>query len=516
MSGNVVRRLSLLCFAVVVIAVGTRAEQTPEQIERQGPQDPAELETYLEGLIPSLMETHHIPGAVMIVVKDGEIFLAKGYGFADLESRRPVDPATTLFRVASVSKLFTATAAMQLVEQNKLDLQADVNATLLDFKIEERFGKPVTLANLLTHTPGFDDEFLRTSQPLDEVLVPLGRFLAEEMPKRVLPPGDMISYSNQGLALAGYLVEQVSSLPFEEYVHRNVLAPLGMNRTRFGIPTPVPQELATPYEYKGGKHRRRRYDRLIDFPAGDLITTGTDIARFMIAHLRLGKYKDARILEEGTARMMQSRQFVHHPRLTGWCYGFVEGRANGLRTIGHGGSWRGFGTQLLLIPEHDFGLFLSTNLDYSPGFFRTAQRQFFHRYFAGGSEPAPTPSEDFVNRAKGYAGSYLSIRRIRNSILKLRAFRSVARLSSSDEGTLVFRHPNDFLPPMKLVEVEPGLLREIDGDAMVSFRTDENGQVSHMFIDGFSLEKLRWYENPNVHSMAWQGAAGLFALTALG
>jgi CubicO group peptidase (beta-lactamase class C family) len=143
-----------------------------------GPQDPAELAVFLDGLLGGLMEERHIPGAVVLVVKDGSVFFAKGYGFADLETKRPVDPETTLFRVFSVSKLFTATAVMQLVEQGKLDLHADVNQYLDSFSLEERFGKPVTLANLLTHTGGFDDALLGSIQPLEREPVPLGKYLA--------------------------------------------------------------------------------------------------------------------------------------------------------------------------------------------------------------------------------------------------------------------------------------------------------------------------------------------------
>jgi CubicO group peptidase (beta-lactamase class C family) len=480
-----------------------------------GPGDPVELEIFLDGVVPSLMQAYHVPGAVVVIVKDGVVVVAKGYGYADLESRRTVEPETTLFRVASVSKLFTTTAVMQLVEQGKLDLAADVTEHI-DFELEDGFDKPITLGNLLTHTPGFDDEFLRTSQPLDAPQVPLGRFLADEMPRRVMPPGEMISYSNQGLALAGYMVERVSGQSFETYVQDNVLRPLGMEHTRFGIPGPVPSELATAYEYRAGDHIPLGFDRLLDFPAGDLITTGTDMARFMIAHLRLGRLGDVRILETSTARTMQSRQFTHHAEMNGWCYGFYEGSTNGVRTIEHGGSWRGFGTELFLIPRYDVGVFISTNLEYSPRFFRIARRRLFDRYFPAPPPARPAVSEEFDQRAEALAGNYLPVRRVRNSILKLGNLMGVLRIVPGDDGVIELHFPGDALPPRKLVEIEPNLFRDLDGDGMATVRLDDDGDVTHVLWNGGGMEKMSWRRDPAVHIVILGGALVLFVLTAAG
>jgi CubicO group peptidase (beta-lactamase class C family) len=261
-----------------------------------------------------------------------------------------VDPETTLFRVASVSKLFTATAAMQLVEQGKLELHADVNQYLEDFEIEEAYGEPVTLHHLLTHTGGFDDRFLRTGLRIGTPIQPLGRYLAERMPPRVTPPGRILSYSNHGIALVGHLVEAVTGSSFTEYVDAQVLGPLGMTRSRFFLSVPLSPDLATPYEYRGGEYRKLGYDHDLMGPAGELNTTGTDMARFMIAQLQLGRLGGKRILEEKTARLMQGQHFTHHPGLDGWCYGFQASENNGVRTIGHGGDWRGFRTSLVLLP----------------------------------------------------------------------------------------------------------------------------------------------------------------------
>lgn len=504
----------LACLAAILGAGGARAADEPVA---PGSIDATELETWLDGLVPALLETHHIPGAVVVFVRDGAPFFSKGYGYADLENHRRVDPAKTMFRVASVSKLFTATAVMQQAEAGRLDLNADVNDVLEAFRIETPVRGPITLANLLTHTAGFDDKYLRTAQSLTATPMPLGAFLAREMPEQVLPPGDLISYSNMGMALAGYMVEKSAGRRFEDYVRERILQPLDMTRSRFGIPAEVPAELAIGYEFGDGLHRDLGYDRLLDAPAGDLIATGDDMGRFMLVHLGLGALGEARILSEETALTMQSRQHGHDPRLPGWCYGFYEGRENGLRTIEHGGAWRGFGTELILVPELGAGLFVSTNLEYTRDFFRTLRRQFFDRYYPGQDGPVrvATPSGP-AGRIAGPAGTYLSTRRVRHSILKLADFMlGLYRVSTGLDGQLVIHSAGEG-PPLRMVEIEEGLYRDIDGEEMATLRRAADGRVTHILLSGAALEKMDWRGSPSVHGPVALIVLLLFILTGLG
>jgi CubicO group peptidase (beta-lactamase class C family) len=300
---------------------------------------------------------------------------------ADLETRRPVEPDRTLFRVASVSKLFVATAVMQLVEQGKLELDVDVNRSLKDFHIEEAFGEPVTLRHLLTHTGGFDDRFLYTAEPLEVLPTPLGDYLAARMPPRVMPPGRFISYSNHGYALAGHLVELASGRDFGDYVEQEIFAPLGMSSSSFGIPTPVPPDMARPYLFRKGAHQDLGLDRLRDGPAGDLVTSGSDMARFMLAHLQGGRLGELRLLGESTVSEMQREHFQLDPGLAGWCLGFAAEERNGQRAISHDGSWRGFGTGLTLVPAAGLGWFVSTNHDFHPAFFEALRDGLWDRFF---------------------------------------------------------------------------------------------------------------------------------------
>lgn len=335
---------TLMCWTLTFISIlfiglcgsgwGASTEPGPDPL-LTGPADPKELERFLDPFFAEQMERLHIPGAVFVLVKEGEIFFAKGYGYSDLERKIPVVPDRTVFRVASVSKLFTATAVMQLYERGLLRLDEDVNQYLTRFKLENNFPQPVTAAHLLTHTTGLDERQIgiaSRNQP-----IPLETNLAARMPSRVMPPGEIISYSNHGYALLGDLVEAVSGLPFSEYIDRNILHPLGMERSGF-FPSQISSpDFAVGYEYKNGSDRSLPFYGINTGPASSLMATAAEMARFMIAHLQKGRYGEARILEEATAEQIHRRQFTHHPKLAGMAYGFFEQIDNGRRAIYHGG-----------------------------------------------------------------------------------------------------------------------------------------------------------------------------------
>ncbi len=173
------------------------------------------LQLFFDKLIPLQMEKYHVPGATIVVVKNGVITFAKGYGFSRLDERVAVDPAKSLFRIASITKLFTWTAVMQLVEKGKLDLGADVNTYLTEFQLPATYPEPITLAHLMAHAAGFEDRGLIGSLArTPDKVIPLAKYLAENMPARVRPPGCVSASSNSGGVLAGHIVYIVSGSPF--------------------------------------------------------------------------------------------------------------------------------------------------------------------------------------------------------------------------------------------------------------------------------------------------------------
>jgi CubicO group peptidase (beta-lactamase class C family) len=480
----------------------TTDPQAPAGTPRAMPLTAADLAAFIDGAMAAHMPAQEIPTAVVAVVKDGQILFSKGYGFADREKRTPVDPARTLFRPGSVSKLFTWTAVVQLHERGLLDLDADINTYLKDFQIPATFPQPITMKHLLTHTPGFEDGalgFLFVRDP--SKIVPLSQSLAAHIPRRVRPPGTFSSYSNWGTAVAGLIVANISGMSFEEYVEKNILQPLGMEHSTFREPLPenLAPYIATGYRYRAGVFKPEGFEYIANFaPAGGLSASAEDMARFMIAHLQLGQFGGKRILEEGTARKMHSQIYTLDPRLPGMAYGFYESEMNGQRIIGHGGDTLWFHTNLALLPAHNLGLYVS----YVTGGGRARLellKGFLDRYFPEPGGPVLKNPADFKERGRRFAGAFRFTRHNWSTIEKLLALASTLTVSINADGNLVLSGLGE--NPMQFVEVEPLLFRQIDGWQTLAFKEDPSGGISHMFIGMLPFMptyRVPWYEAPPV------------------
>jgi len=487
----------------------------------QGLMDPQELETFVDGVIAAQLQAYHIPGATVSVVKDGELYLAKGYGYADLEKLTPVIANKTIFFPGSVSKLFTWTAVMQLEEQGLVDLNADVNIYLSDLKIPITYPQPVTLTHLLTHTAGFESRneglFVRQT---DEIM-PLRDYLVRYMPARIYPPGQVTAYSNYGSALAGYIVEQISGMPYDAYIDENIFEPLGMNHSTFQRPpeTQLAANLAVGYSFADGAYQPQ--DEWVQpAPAGGLTTTATDMARFMIAHLQEGRLGDATILRASTIQEMHQRQFTNDPRVNGWTFGFMEAELNGQRIIWHGGATYFFHSALVLLPEENGGVFISFN---SIG--GSVARQAFIQAFLDHYYPVPlpillAPPEDFSQRIEQYNGTYLETRHNETGVEKLLSLQSAVTVEAT-EGTLKtvgigFAWPESETSRYK--EVEPFVFRKIEGEGTLFFLTDGQGTVTGLIDKNdpqVVYEKQPWYETAALHLPVILTCLFIFLSTAL-
>ena len=482
-------------------AVAQDMPTEPDQVmapapQQQGPSDPQELEAFLDGIFAAQMQAYNIPGATVAVVKDGELFFAKGYGYADLEKRTPVDPDKTLFRIGSVSKLLTWTAVMQLVEQGKLNLSEDVNTYLTDFKIPDTYPEPITLAHLMTHTAGFEERCIGNSARTAEDLEPLGELLATNMPARVRSPGELAAYSNYGAALAGYIVEEVSGMPFEEYIEKNISTPLEMHHSTFRVPLPLElaPDMAVGYTYENGVYRAEEFEYFKGIaPAGSMSATATDMAKFMIAHLQDGRYGDTRILNETTAKEMHRQHFTHDPRINGVCYGFYEQNLNNQRIIMHNGATIYFHSLLMLVPEQNVGLFVNYNsigpIVPSP----ELQSAFLNRYYPVPDSPEPQPPSDFQQRAKQFTGSYKSTRSSYTTYEKVLSLTGgYPHVSATNDSLLV--------GGKQYVEVEDLFFHEVGGQQTLVFREDSQDRITHMFTGGPTVYiRLKWYETTMFH-----------------
>src|SRR2546426_6138061 len=286
--------------------------QKPEPVPSTAhPMTESDVEAFLDGLVPLQLERDDIAGVAIAVVKDGKVLFAKGYGYSDVKKKTPVSAENTLFRPGSISKLFTWTAVMQLVEQGKLDLDRDVN-DYLDFKIPATYAQPITLRNIMTHTAGFSetakDLFIKDTSDLK----PLRDYSIAHMPKRIFPPGVTPAYSNYATTLAGYIVQRTSGEPFSDYIDHHIFSPLGMIKTTFAQPLPVNLKALMSSGYKVASGGAKSFEVVQAWPAGSVSTSAIDMTHFMIAHLQNGKYADAQILRPETAEQMHSRQFAPH------------------------------------------------------------------------------------------------------------------------------------------------------------------------------------------------------------
>ena len=350
-------RLSATILLVVLILSACQPART-----RTGPVviDRNELQNFADAFFAEQLETLHIPGVVVVFVQKGEVIFAKGYGYTNLETAAPLDPEASVMRIGSISKSFVATAVMQLVEQGKLDLHADVNQYLTAFQLEDTYPEPVTLAHLLTHTAGFEDPPYVTSADSASIR-PLREYLAANMPPRTHAPGEVYIYCSHGYDLAALIVEEVSGVPFVEYMEQNIFKPLGMEHTQYLLAPPMPENLATGYFYEKGVQVPQPMDYDNSYPSGSMVSTAADMARFLMAQLQYGCYNNVCILKPETMAEMHQAQAPTPYQGQQVTFGFVEGESDGVRLLGHSGAIRGFGSILHFFPEHDLGFFLSFN-----------------------------------------------------------------------------------------------------------------------------------------------------------
>jgi CubicO group peptidase (beta-lactamase class C family) len=264
--------VAALCCMSVRNALGADSSTVPDAHIL----DTADVNAWLDGFLLYPLRFAEIPGGVVVIVKDGQIVTERGFGYADLAARRPVDPRSTLFRPGSVSKLVTWTAVMQQVEAGKIDLDADVNR-YLDFELPPRNGKPITMRNLLTHTAGFEETLKHLYASDTKTLLTLGDYLKKWTPQRIFDPGEQSAYSNYGAALAGYIVERVSGESFNNYVARRIFGPLGMAHSTFQ--QPLPENLASHMAkgYGDPSKPAQEFELVNVSPAGSMSTTADDM-----------------------------------------------------------------------------------------------------------------------------------------------------------------------------------------------------------------------------------------------
>lgn len=474
-----------------------------------------DLEAFLDGVMPLQLKREDIAGAVVLVVKDGKVLFARGYGYSDVAKKAPVSPDGTLFRPGSVSKLFTWTAVMQLVEEGKLNLDRDVN-DYLDFKIPPRDGKPITLRNIMTHTSGFEEAVQQLFISDAKDLVPLDHYVKAHLPARIFVPGTLPAYSNYATTLAGYIVQRVSGQPFDDYIEQHIFNPLGMTHTTFRQPLAAALAPMMSKGYTVASEPAKAFEVVQAFPAGSVSTTAVDMSHFMIAHLQDGQYEGAQILKPETAKLMHSVAFQNLPQLPGMCLGFYEETRNGHRIIGHAGDTEYFHTDLHLIPDANVGFFVSYN---SAGKGEISPREalfhaFLNRYF-----PYQVPDTPAVANAKAdaekVAGSYINSRRGDTTLFWVLSAIGQAKVVANSDGTISVNEMKGLNgKPKKFREIAPMLFREVDGQDLLGFKHDQDSDREIMAIDFpfMVFQKDRWYEASSLNTFIIVASLSVFVL----
>ena len=479
----------------------------------------ANAEAFCNRVIPVLLEKYKIPGTCVAFVQNGELVYKAGYGTYDSSRNNQVSPDSTLFRVGSITKLFTWTAVMQLVDQGKLDLDQDINLYLKSVKIPNTFDKPITLRHLMTHTAGFEDRLSGLFEDPDQPVyskMPLEDYLKAMQPNRIFEPGEIIAYSNYGAALAGFIIEQVSGVKYEDYIKTNILMPLEMNHTFIFPNDKVPSLYRTDTSY-GFKYNEGTYsayeDALITLkPAGAVYSTAEDMAKFMLMHLNNGKYHDKTILSQTSAKAMHEQQYTSDKRLPGLCLGFMEWQRNGKRIIWHSGGTELFRALLLLIPDEETGIFISFN---SPAAekARTEFRQLFLDHYFPYDPVKHNPYPEFKERAHLFEGTFMEGRTALHNSDKLLFIASrYKKIRAQKGGSILFRDT-------RYIEIEPYYFEEVGGQGKLIFVHDKKGLVTRAFQDFEPHEayiKVKWYQTLEVQGALFLICILLFFLPVIG
>ncbi len=496
--------LSTLQQAVLALAAPAPVPASVAAPVAATPLTAVDAEAWLDGLMPAALRTARVPGAVVVVVKDGQVLVQKGYGFADWEKGLPVDAQRTLFRPGSVSKLFTWVAVMQLVEQGKLDLDADLNK-YLDFKIPaHKSGKALTLRHAMTHTTGLE-ETARDLLTYGDKTPSLGGVLKAYVPPYVYEPGSTPGYSNYATALAGYIVERVSGQPFDDYIEQKVLHPIGMKQSSFRQPLPAALKGQMSVGYFSQDKAGNGFEVISMPPAGSLSSTGEDMGRFMQAILNQGKLGEAQLLKPETLKQMFTQVTRPMPDVAGIGLGFYQQDVNGHRAFGHGGDTVLFHTDLALFLDDNIGLYVSFNAPGANGLGKWLRDRVFEGFadrYLPDTRPVAKPQVDEATaraHAQQIAGAHRTTRREDSTFLSLLQLLSPLKVEALADGRIAV----DLAGARSVFrETKPYLWEEVHGKRRIQ-AVVENGKL------------VRWGMEPYAFAFVFEPVPALASPLAL-
>ncbi len=328
----------------------------------------------LESWIRAQMDYHNLPGISVGIIYDQELIYAKGFGYSNLEDKTPAT-AQTLYRIASISKTFTATAIMQLRDEGKLRLDDPIEKFLPGFNIKNPFSdtREITVFQLITHTSGLPRN---AGFPYwTDRKFPTMKQILEALPEQemIYPPGTQYKYSNLGIALLGEIVSVASGMSYEKYITENILKPLDMTSSSVFLTERDKEKLTVPYSYRFPDGSRRIMpftDAKGIAPAANITSNIEDMSKYISLQFQKGRKGGNQILDSYTLEDMQRVQWLNTNWTSGYGLGFRVWKQNNYTMVGHGGWVAGNRSQISFIPKEKIGIVVLTNADdASPAFF---------------------------------------------------------------------------------------------------------------------------------------------------
>jgi len=487
----------------------------------------------IAAMLPEAMERLHVPGVVVGIVQGGEVRYLQGFGWADVHARKPIDASSTLMRVGSVSKLLIAVAVAREVEAGRLEMTAPVNRYLSAFKLPSFGAQEITVEHLLTHTAGFDEDIVNLTRRPGGADESLGDYLAASVPALIRRPGQVIQYSNYGMALAAHIVELVSKQDFRSYVSRHILGPLAMNSSTFSEPHDVSgsganagaaaSALAGSFHFAGSAYVSTPYLEIRPYPAGSLLATAADMCKFILAMLPSGE--GGGVVSSDSLAAMQAKRFANYPQLPGIGMAWFVGSRNGAVVASHGGNIWDFSSELLLLPEHDFGVFISGNGAQAGRLIDEAIDAIFASAFPApelvggpnGESQTVGARTGVAEAGRAYSGVYRLNRYPRRGPGKISAMFMENRARFSDDGTrlTLSSGAGASFPEVSAALRPDGVYESADDGEFIAFKTATPGQPALMLVGLWAFEKLAWYETGGLWLWLFGACAGVFVVTLI-
>lgn len=355
------------CFYVSVIGLmtfpTTACETQAADRVMNGPDKYSDATANLQSAIQYEVEQKQLPAFSISLVDDDEVIWAKGFGHQDGAQKVPAT-ADTVYRVGSISKLFTDITVMQLIEEGKLDLDVPIQTYLPDFQPYNPYDTELTLRQLMSHRSGLVRE-----SPVGNYFDPTEPTLAETVAslnetKLVYKPETTTKYSNAAIAVVGAIIEKVADDSHPAEVRKRILDPLEMSASSFDVTPAVEKQLATAWmrTYDGRRFEAPTF-LLGTGPAGNLYSSTNDLSKFLICLFAGGQYNGRQIVKKETFDEMLTPLLDSDGKPQGFGIGFHIEELDGYKKVGHGGAVYGFSTQLEALPERKLGVAAVCSMD---------------------------------------------------------------------------------------------------------------------------------------------------------